>query len=119
MWESDSTTTTPGDSHVIRYAIGTGATQDSATSIPAGAFVFDAWLEVTTPFSPGSSVEIGRVGNLALLQSPTDNNAQVANIYRRTQDTPWASALPVRTTVTGAPIAGGGFVVVFFSIPLP
>lgn len=115
-----STTGLSGVERVIRYAIGTGATQDSATSIPANAIVLEAWVDVQTPYSGGTTISLGRAGSTSLLQATTDNNPLAAGIYILQQDTSWGgAALPVRTTIAGAPGAGAGFVVVKYCIPDP
>jgi hypothetical protein len=110
----------PGAEDFIRYAIGVGATQDSASSIPAGARVVETVVEVVTPFSAGATIEVGRAGSLALLEATTDNNPLAAGLYAVPGDVDWGgAALPVRTTVGGAPAAGAGFVLVHFAEPLP
>lgn len=107
-----------GAVRVIRYAVTNAATQDSASKIPANAVVLRARLNVTTPYSGGSTVTIGRVGSLALLQGTTDNRPTVADIYEVPQETAWGvTELVVRTTVGGAPAAGAGFVLVEYSVP--
>jgi len=115
-----SGTTITGAERVIRYAVGTAATQDSVTKIPADAIVLEAWLDVQTPYTAGTTISIGQAGNLTLLQTATDNDPLTAAIYQVTQDTDWGGvALVVRTTVAGGPVAGDGFVVVRFAVPDP
>lgn len=107
----------PGQTQgVIRYAIGTGASQPSATVLPVGAVVSDVQVEIDTPYSGGATIEVGQAGSLALFQATTDNNPQGAGIYDVPQDTP-AGALAIVTTIGGAPGAGAGFVIVKWSIP--
>jgi len=110
----------PTEAAVIRYAIGTGATQDSVTLLPAGAVVLNAILEEQTPYSLGATIQIGQAGSLSLLQATTDNNPQVTALYSVPQVTSWGGvARVVRTTVGGAPVAGAGFVTVVYAIPNP
>jgi len=107
-----------GGRNVIRYAITNAATQDSVTTIPANARVLRASIDVTTPYSGGATLSIGRAGSLALLQATTDNLPQTANTYAVNQDTGWgASALVVRVTIAGAPAAGAGVIVVEYANP--
>jgi hypothetical protein len=102
----------------IRYTIGTGATQDSTNTIPANAFVFEATVEITTPYSGGTTISVGQPGSLTLLQLTSDNLPTSANTYTVFQDTSWGgSALVVRTTIAGGPVAGAGVVLVKYSIP--
>lgn len=115
-----SLTGLPGVANIIRYAIGTGATQDSTTSIPANAVVLNCMLDITTPYSALATISIGQPGNTTLLQLTTDNLPQQAGIYQVMQDTDWGAApLVVRATVGGAPAAGAGFVVVEYAVPNP
>lgn len=102
----------------IRYAVTNAATQDSTSQIPANARIVRASLEVTTPYSGGATVQIGRAGSLNLALDTTENDATTANTYAKNQDTAWGgSALVVRTTVGGAPAAGAGVVVVQYTVP--
>jgi hypothetical protein len=112
-----SITGLPGVVNLIRYAIGTGATQDSVTSIPATAVVTDCRLDVTTPYSVGATISIGQPGSLTEFQLTTDNLPQAAGLYQVIQDTLVAGAGVVRTTIAGAPAAGAGFVLVEYAIP--
>jgi hypothetical protein len=104
----------------IRFAIGTGATQNSATQIPAGAFISSTEVEITTPYSGGATITVGQTGTPALLQATSDNAPTLAGTYQVNGDTAWgASPLTVLVTVGGAPGAGAGFVIVRYSETLP
>lgn len=95
--------------------MGTATTQ-SATILPVGARVFTCWLEVLTPYSPGTTIEIGRTGDLDAFQLATDNVPQVADMYQRGQDTRINStSTHVIATVSGAPVAGASTVIVFYA----
>lgn len=107
-----------GAVRTIRFAITNAASQSSATLIPANAFVQDAKLEVTTPYSAGATVTVGQTGSAALLLATTDNLPQTAAIYDVEGDIAWgASALAALVTVAGAPAAGAGFVVITYALP--
>jgi hypothetical protein len=109
---------TSGSLRVIRMAISTGATQSSASSIPANAVIFSASVEITTPYSGGTTISVGRTGSTSLLQATTDNLATTANTYQVTQETAWGgSDLPTLVTVAGAPSAGAGFVTIQYALP--
>lgn len=117
-WLREADASMTGSVREIRYAVTNAATQDSAALIPANAVISSTELNVTTPYSGGATVSIGRVGSLSLLQATTDNLATVAGLYQVMQDTAWGgTALVIRTTVAGAPAAGAGFVVVRYSVP--
>ncbi len=104
----------------IRYVISNSATQDSVFAIPAGSIVTSCELKVTTPYSGGATISVGRAGSLALIMTTAQNNPQntTGTLYTSNQDTAWgASTLVVRTTVGGAPAAGAGVVIVRFTAP--
>lgn len=117
-WLLEASPAIGGAIREIRYAITNAASQDSATQIPANAFICSAEVEIVTPYSGGATISVGQAGNLTLLQLTTDNLATVAGLYQVMNDFSWgAAALAVRTTVSGAPAAGAGFVVVRYTVP--
>lgn len=104
----------------IRFAISTASTA-SATQLPASCQVTEATVEITTPYSGGTTISVGQTsGSATLFQLTTDNLATAAGLYQVMQDT-GASATPatVSVTIAGAPSAGAGFVIVKFSETLP
>jgi len=108
--------TVTGALRVLRYAITNSASQDSSSTLPAGARVFEARCEVTTPYSGGAVITVGRVGDTDAFIEAGDIKEQNAGLYSVDQDTLVASASVVRTTITGAPAAGAGVVTVFYSV---
>jgi hypothetical protein len=108
-----------GATYTIDFAIGTGASQSSVTSIPAGAIVLRAEVKITTPYSGGATIAVGQTGTTTLLQATGDNTPTIVNEYDADQRTGWgASALPVLVTVGGAPSAGVGTVTVMYASAL-
>jgi hypothetical protein len=102
----------------IDMAVGTGASQSSATSIPANAVISSCELKVTTPFSGGTTISVGQTGSASLLMATGDNTATVANEYQADQRTDWGgSSLPVLVTVAGSPSAGAARLNVQYSLP--
>lgn len=111
-------TSTTGVVRSIRFAITTTATQTSTALLPANAVVLRATLNVVTPYSVATTITIGQVGALTLLQAATDNLATAAGLYLVPQETDWgAVALAVVATIAGAPAAGAGFVTVEYTNP--
>lgn len=107
-----------GALRLILLPITNAASQSSAANIPANAYVVSALLDVTTPYSAGATISIGRTGSTALLMATTDNTATLAGQYEAQQNTAWgASALPVLVTIGGSPAAGAGSVLVKYSVP--
>jgi hypothetical protein len=85
------------------------------TSLPAGAVVIRAALEVDTPYSPGTTISIGSVGSPTLLMGVADNDPTTADLYDALQRTPWPVAGFVEVAVGGAPLAGSGVVIIEYT----
>lgn len=103
----------------VRMPITNAASQSSATQIPANAYIQSVLLNITTPYSAGATISVGQTGSAALLMGTGDNLATVAGRYSiDEEDIAWgASALSVLVTVSGAPSAGAGDVVVEYTVP--
>lgn len=111
-----------GSTRVTRYDIGTAPTQDSATEIPAGAYVLNTYVLITTPYTVGTTIDVGQPGNLTLLEDGAiDNDPLVAGTYGVPGGTgiAWGgSDLVVRTTVAGPDDdVGAGVVLVAWCQP--
>jgi hypothetical protein len=89
----------------IRIAVAL-ATVSSVTSIPIGAIVIEAELDVTTPYTGGATISLGQAGAVTEFQLTTDNNPQANGLYQVPQDTAAASTNPLLVTVAGGPVAG-------------
>jgi hypothetical protein len=100
----------------IRFPITAAAVQTSALCLPAGGIVTSARLDIVTPYSAGTTIEVGKNGAPSQLIGASDNNPQGAGLYVRDQDTPWGQIEVVVVTVSGSPIAGAGFCIVQYTI---
>lgn len=100
----------------IDFSIGL-VNQASATSLPAGAIICRCDVQIQTIYSPGATIAVGVAGTPAAFQATTDNDPQVAQTYQADQRTPTPSATQVEATIAGAPVAGTGFVTVYYSVP--
>jgi hypothetical protein len=91
------------------------------TSIPAGATVVRCDVNITTKYSGGTKITVGRAGALTLLQDTTDNHPDaIPDDYPNLQVTPWGGVtLPVVVTILGGPVVGAGNVAVLYCQPLP
>ena len=108
-----------GAQYVIDFAIGTGASQNSTSSIPANAIVDYVLLNITTPYSGGATIAVGQTGTTNLLLSTGDNTPQTVDQYMSEARVAWGgSPLPVLVTVGGSPGAGVGTVTVAYSLAL-
>jgi hypothetical protein len=103
-----------GSVQEIRFAIGAGAAQSSAFTLPAGSVVIDAEVDVKTPYSPGATMQVGILGTPNLFMDTPDIVATSADLYAEHQDTVLAGPAKVLVTVAGAPVAGAGFCIVRF-----
>lgn len=118
QWAAASASTS-GALRTIRFAIGTAATTDSVTAIPAGSIVSRCQVSITTPYSAGATIEVGDTGGTVnLYMASSQNDPQLANLYGLAQDTTGVAAT-VRATIGGAPAAGAGFVSLWYSVPDP
>jgi len=128
IWDDDGTAwlkigdigSVTGAIRAIRYTITNAASQDSASSIPANERILLAWFEVTTPYSGGAAIAVGNTTTTDLFMGTAQNKPQGAagKIYTVEQDTAnGGSPSVVRTTITGAPAAGAGVVMVWFTSP--
>lgn len=91
-------------------------TVSSATSLPLGAIVESAKLDITTPYSGGATISLGQAGSVSEFMAVGDNNPQAAGLYIDEQDTAAASLNPLLVTIAGGPAAGAGFAIVKYTI---
>ena len=108
---------TPGTPAVIRIPIAL-ATVSSATNIPSGSVVLRAFLDVTTPYSAGTTIELGTAANAALFMTTAQNTPQSADLYDNPQDTAIGATDPLLVTIAGGPSVGAGFACVEYVTPL-
>ena len=108
---------TPGTPAVIRIPIAL-ATVSSATNIPSGSVVLRAFLDVTTPYSAGTTIELGTAANAALFMTTAQNTPQSADLYDNPQDTANGATDPLLVTIAGGPSVGAGFACVEYVTPL-
>jgi len=112
-----------GDVIEIRYAIGTGASQDSPKLVPDGAIVTDGELDITTPYSPGTTIVLSVAG--IVIMKAADSNPTAAlidppsgNLYGVHQDTAISGGpASAHVAVSGAPGVGAGFAIVRYVQP--
>jgi len=108
-----------GSIREVRFAIGTGASQNSATTVPASVQVISAEVQITTPYSAGATIAVGQTGSTSLLMGTTDSSPQGAGRYVSDLDQAWgATPRTILVTVGGAPGAGAGFCIVRYCTPV-
>jgi hypothetical protein len=112
----DATYGVAGAVRCIRFAVGT-ATVSSVTAIPANARVVEARFEVTTQYDVGTDIDVGDGVTADLIMDTTDIQERVIGTYTVEQDTDWTTGNVVTVTVSGAPAAGAGVCMVFYTVP--
>jgi hypothetical protein len=90
----------------------------SGTMIPTGAIITDAKFLVTTPYSAGTTSEIGVAGTPDLLLGTAQNDPTTTGVYDVEQSTTWGAAAVVLWTPIGGPAAGAGVVQITY-VPTP
>ena len=104
----------------IRFAIGTDATYNSSTQIPAGYYVCNCLLNITDAYSLGTTLTVGQEGSPSLLMSSAQAVVGSIGVTDVPEDIAWgASPATVLVTISGGPIVGAGFVVVQYALPNP
>lgn len=107
-----------GAIRVIRMAVDNTASQDSTSTIPANARVFEATIETTTAYSAGATISMGTTATADLFQTTTDNDPQTnLNRYVKEQDTDAGVASVLRITIAGSPAAGVGIASIKYTAP--
>lgn len=101
----------------IRFPIAL-VTVSSATTMPIGARVVQARLEITTGYTAGTTISLGVTGTVTAFMTTTENTPGLVETYTKLQDTSiGASAAKVLCTIAGAPAVGAGFVLVEYTTP--
>ncbi len=100
----------------ISVAVGT-ANATSTAQIPLGAIVVGCQLNVTTPYSAGTTIEVGFTGTPGAFLGLGDNTATAAGLYKADQQTTLGGNEAVLVTVLGGPAAGVSQALVLFTIP--
>jgi hypothetical protein len=108
-----------GAVQVVRFLLGT-ATGQSGTALPDQAIVLRASLDVTTPYTGGTTITIGHAAATTAYQLAADNDPTTPGLYEVDQDTTVTPATRVLATVIGGPVAGAAEVIVeYVEVPNP
>lgn len=104
--------------NVVAVTLGTGASSSSLAQIPANATIVRCDIDITTPYSAGATITIGRAASPALAATTANSFPQTAGLYQVFQRTSWgAGAAVVLATIGGAPAAGAGVALVTYTTP--
>lgn len=104
----------------ISIPIGTSATYDSTNTLPAGAQITECRVKVTTPYSAGATLTVGQPGHTSDFMTTADSDitSTTISLWIADQITAAATTGVVRATISGAPGAGAGEVMLFYTVPL-
>lgn len=107
-----------GSLRCIGFAIGTAGTYSSTAQIPAGAFVYRTLLSVTTAYSGGATISVGKTGSVSLVMTTAQNVPDQLGAYERAEEpVDFGGPANVLVTIGGGPSVGVGRVDVFYAIP--
>lgn len=110
-----------GAVRVIRFVLDNSATQDSVAKPPAANRVLKCRLQITTPYSGGTTISIGQPTALTAFMTTADNDpvgATAGDIFDVDLDVAAiAGPAVVRVTVAGAPAAGAGVCTIWHANP--
>lgn len=105
-----------GSVRSIRIPVALGSVSSAAT-IPAGAYGIEVTIDVTTGYSPGITVEVGRAGVPALLVAAGDFNPKKVGLNVMDALELWGVAAVVLVTIGGGPAVGVAVVLIRYTEP--
>lgn len=95
-------------------------TKVSTATIPDNARIEGCWLEVTTAYDGGTTIEIERTGDATVeVMGTGDNNPVQTKLFHVPQMQDWGStgAGTVTATIAGGPAAGAANIYIAYSTP--
>jgi hypothetical protein len=108
-----------GSTILMQFAVTTAAVNESAGLVPAGSVVLYRSVEIVTPFTGGTTIELGNSAAPDLLLENADVTPDVALDYSAEDPVPWGgTARKARATVGGGPVAGAGIATLVFGTPI-
>jgi hypothetical protein len=102
--------------NTIRFTVGTAATTDSSTVLPASARVMYAAFDVTTAYQNPATISVGRAGSTAAYMQTWMIDAETIGFNANFQDTDGGSAA-IRVTVSSTPGFGAGTCIIWYTNP--
>ena len=102
--------------NTIRFVVGADATTDSTAVLPASARVVYTNFQVTSVYSPGTTIAVGTTASSGAFLASSATNPFVLGSDINFHDTDGASSV-VRVTITNTPGAGAGVCMVWYTNP--
>jgi hypothetical protein len=94
-----------GSLQIVEFTA-TTTSASSSTTLATGAVPVSVSLQITSAYSPGTSISVGYTGSTSFLMATTDNLPGTTGIYTvNLMGLSWTSN-PVLVTIAGAPLTG-------------
>ena len=106
-----------GVDRTLAITLGTNATYEAASQLPAGCVVKEVKLRVTTAYDAGTEIQVGSAGVPGALMGAADNDPTLAELQEVEL---WASvpmAFTPRVSIAGSPSAGAATVAITYTTP--
>ena len=99
-----------GAVEIVEFAIGTNSTYNSTTVLPTGTKPQFVQLQITTAYTPGTTISIGYAGSASFLMATGNNLPGTLGVYSLDLfNLTWTNNT-IRVTIGGSPVVGAGFV---------
>lgn len=103
--------------NVEKFSVTTDATTTSTNNIPAGSTIIGVYVDITTAYSAGATMQIGKLGTLAYILDTTDITITTQQLETYHATIAWASAEKVYITIAGSPALGACDVYIIYRKP--
>ncbi len=107
-----------GSSFEIEVAIAVSAGYLSTAAIPLNARVRSVFIQIITPYSPGTTISVGVFGDIEKFLGVGQFTPGIVGTFTLGQATLVGSSLPVLVTIGGSPGSGSGLIIVTYVNPL-
>lgn len=101
---------------VIQFSIALVSVGSTAT-IPTGAQVFKAQLDIDTAYDNSATIDLGNAATADLILDQTENDPSFVASYLKEQNTNWPLTENVEAVVGNAPTVGASTATVWYAEP--
>ncbi len=106
-----------GLDRTVAIGIGTDASYEATSQLPAGAVVKEVKLKVTAGYPAGTEIRVGSAGVPDMLVGAADNDPSLAELQEVELWALLPSALTPRVSISGNPAGGAGLVAITYTTP--
>ena len=103
----------------LRYEkinVGTDATTQSTNNIPSGAVIYKMHINITSAYTAGSTMSVGKDGTLNYIIDTTDVDITEIQLETYSCELDWSSSEKVYVTISGTPIAGACTITIWYYV---